>query len=116
MRSVWAMAEPSKEFGIFHSTLVGRAPPYDPCPGIFPDVLVLIRQKNMCDVKYSVDPSSPHAQFAVFCPGLILPSNFPCGVNTHTPPGPVANKFPALSTFIPSGRPGCSSVANFVAS
>ena len=34
------------------------------------------------------------------------PSSVPSGAKTWTPPGPVANTLPSLSTFRPSGKPG----------
>ena len=55
---------------------------------------------------YRVLPSSPQAQLAVAspvvdaCPGACRRARRSC-----TPPGPVANRLPSLSTFMPSGRP-----------
>ena len=41
---------------------------------------------------------SLQAQLAVASPGSILPSGLPSGEKTCTPPGPVAQTLPALST------------------
>ena len=50
-------------------------------------------------------------EFAVATPGSMLPRCLPWGVNTWTPPGPVANRFPLASTFMPSGSPGFFSLS-----
>jgi len=65
--------------------VVGRALPTIPAPASSPKYWFDPAEKHV-RCKYSVEPSSPHAQFAVFCPGLICPAIFPCGViPTHRP-------------------------------
>src|SRR4051812_29451725 len=70
-----------------------------------PRVRVLIRQRYISAVMYSVLPSSPHATFAVGSPVSRPPSLFSSGAKIWTPPGPVAKRFPFASIFIPSGNP-----------
>ena len=89
--------------------LVSRNPLFYPRRRLWqpgPLVRVLTRQRYMSAVIYRVLPSSPQATFAVASPVSIRPSRFPSGAKIWTPPGPVANRFPLWSIFIPSGRPG----------
>src|SRR5262245_21437192 len=65
---------------------------------------------------YKVEPSSPKQTLAVFVPVSMLPSTSPLGENTQTPPGPVAQRLPSLSIFMPSGKPGRLSLTHFMPS
>src|SRR5207302_222757 len=75
------------------------------CQKPLPLVDVWMRHSMVWDARYSTLPSSPKAQLAVATPGSMLPRYVPSGVNTSTPPGPVANRLPFTSIFMPSGRP-----------
>ena len=63
-----------------------------------------------------MDPSSPNAQLLVASPVASVPSRCASLSKTCSPPGPVANRCPCASTFIPSGRPFFSGLTHFVAS
>src|SRR5690554_1825459 len=56
-------------------------------------------------VTKSVVSCGEKAQFETSELILILPRRSPDALNIQTPPGPVTNAFPFLSTFIPSGSP-----------
>src|SRR5262249_49058394 len=86
-------------------------------PGRVPRVAVLMRHRLLSAQTYRTLPSPPQPQLAVGTPVAIVPRCVPSGANTSTPPGPVANRLPSLSTFMPSGRPGLSFLpAHLVAS
>ena len=54
----------------------------------------------MSAVIYKTLPSFPQLQLAVASPVLRVPRCLPSGEKMKTPPGPVANKLPFLSTFM----------------
>src|SRR5262249_45020217 len=93
---------------VFSGTSSEPPPRPAPAQNPLPFVPVRMRQIQWFAATYSTVPSPPNAQFAVGTPVAMVPRCVPSGANTSTPPGPVANRFPSTSTFIPSGSPGFS--------